>query len=172
MVSAEQFARIRVIICDIDGVLTDGRVGYGAPDLIKFFHYRDGHWMKIALRAGLKVGCLSGRKSRANEVRAKELGLSFLQEDVLDKLAGFADLLAELEITPEECMYIGDDLVDLPVMRRVGIAVAVADAMPELDEAAHYRTKNPGGHGAVAEAIRWLLIGQNKLDAAIERYRK
>ncbi len=172
MTSTEQLAKIRLIICDIDGVLTDGRVGYGAPEFIKFFHYRDGHWMKIAMRAGLKVGCLSGRSSLANRVRAQELGLDFLKEDVRDKLSGFAEILAEFQVAPEECLYIGDDLVDLPVMRRVGVAVAVADAMPELDEAAHYRTQNLGGHGAVAETIRWLLSGQNKLDAAIERYRK
>ncbi len=161
-----------MIITDIDGVLTDCRVGYGAPEFIKFFHYRDGHWLKLAQRAGLKTGFLSGRSSLANKVRASELEVDFCKEDVKDKLAGFEEILAEYQLSPSECLYIGDDLVDMPVMRRCGIAVAVADAVPELDEVADFRTAAPGGHGAVAEVIRKLLIAQGKLDEVIERYRR
>ncbi len=172
MISSDAFRRIRAVVLDVDGVLTDGRAGYGAPEEIKFFHLRDGHWMKLALRAGLKVGLLSGRGSAANRKRAEELGLSFCFENCKDKLEGFERLLAEQNLRPEECMYIGDDVIDLPVMRRVGVAVAVADAVPELDEAADFRTKLPGGHGAVCEAIRKLLMEQGVLDTILERYRR
>ncbi|MCQ2378823.1 MAG: HAD hydrolase family protein [Victivallaceae bacterium] len=172
MISNENFRRIKLVICDIDGVLTDGRVGYGADDFIKFFHYRDGHWLKLAMRAGLEVGWLSGRKSRANEERAWELGITFLKENVTDKQAAFDEILAERRLDATECFYIGDDVIDLPVMRRCGVAVAVADAVPELDEVADFRTRAEGGHGAVCEAVRRLLLEQGKLDSVLERYRR
>ena len=172
MISSETFKRIRAVGLDVDGVLTDGRAGYGAAEEIKFFNMRDGHWMKLAMRAGLKVGLLSGRGSEANRKRAAELGLSFIYENCKAKLEGFERLLAEHGLRPEECLYIGDDVIDLPVLRRAGVAVAVADAVPELDEAADFRTQLPGGHGAVYEAIRRLLIEQEKRDSVMERYRR
>ena len=172
MISAEKAGRVKAVILDVDGVLTDGRVGYGGPELIKFFHYRDGHWLKLAVRAGLIVGLLSGRSSRANRERAAELGLSFVREDVHDKLEEFEKLLREYGLKPEECLYMGDDVMDMPPMRRAGVAVAVADAVPELDEVADWRTRLGGGHGAVCEAIRELLTAQGKLDGLLERYRR
>ena len=171
MISAEKARLIKAVILDIDGVLTDGRVGYGAPDLIKFFHYRDGHWMKLALRAGLMVGLLSGRESRANRERATELGLTFVRENIPNKLDEFEKILQEYDLKPEECLYIGDDVIDMPVMSRVGIPVAVADGVPELDEVAIYRTTAPGGHGAVCETMRLLLKARGDLDGLLERYR-
>lgn len=171
MISAEKARLIKAVILDIDGVLTDGRVGYGAPDLIKFFHYRDGHWMKLALRAGIMVGLLSGRESRANRERATELGLTFVRENIPNKLDEFEKILQEYDLKPEECLYIGDDVIDMPVMSRVGIPVAVADGVPELDEVAIYRTTAPGGHGAVCETIRLLLKARGDLDGLLERYR-
>ena len=127
---------IRAIILDVDGVLTDGRIGYGggSPDEIKFFDVKDGHGIKLALRAGLQVGILSGRTSAANRRRAEELGLSFLVEGAKDKAAAFETLLQQQQLAAHECLYVGDDLIDLPVMRRVAISVAVADAAPELLE--------------------------------------
>ena len=172
MISAEKARLIKAVILDIDGVLTDGRVGYGAEDLIKFFHYRDGHWLKLALRAGIMVGLLSGRESAANRERATELGLTFVRENIHDKLEEFEKLLKEYDLKPEECFYMGDDVIDMPVMSRVGIAVAVADAVPELDEVAAYRTHTPGGHGAVCEAVRLLLQARGDLDSLLERYRR
>ena len=136
MISSEAFRKIKAVVLDVDGVLTDGRAGYGAEEEIKFFHLRDGHWMRMALRTGLKVGILSGRGSRANRRRAEELGLSFCYENCKDKLEGFERLLAEHSLRAEECLYIGDDVIDMPVMRRAGVAVAVADGVPELDEVA------------------------------------
>jgi len=172
MIPLEKLRKIRVVILDIDGVLTDGRVGYDGERKMKFFNYRDGHWIKMAIRSGLLVGALSGAKSPANAQRAGELGFSFLREGETDKLAGFEKLIADLKVTPEECLYMGDDAVDMPPMRRVGVAVAVRDAIPELDEVADWRTNTPGGHGAVCEVIHELLAAQNKLDAALERYRR
>ena len=172
MISSEAFRKIKAVVLDVDGVLTDGRAGYGAEEEIKFFHLRDGHWMRMAIRSGLKVGLLSGRGSRANRRRAEELGLSFCYENCKDKLVGFERLLAEQSLQPEECLYIGDDVIDMPVMRRVGVAVAVADGVPELDEVVDFRTRTPGGHGAVCEVMRRLMMEQGTLDAQLERYRR
>lgn len=172
MISSEAFRKIKAVVLDVDGVLTDGRAGYGAEEEIKFFHLRDGHWMRMALRTGLKVGILSGRGSRANRRRAEELGLSFCYENCKDKLEGFERLLAEHSLRAEECLYIGDDVIDMPVMRRAGVAVAVADGVPELDEVTDFRTRTPGGHGAVCEVMRRLMMEQGTLDAQLERYRR
>ena len=172
MISADKARLIKAVILDIDGVLTDGRVGYGGPELIKFFHYRDGHWMKLAMRAGLILGLISGRSSHANRERAGELGLTFVRENIHDKLAEFEKILVEYDLKPEECLYIGDDVIDMPVLARVGIPVAVADAVPELDEVVTYRTSAPGGHGAVCETMRLLLQARGDLDGLMERYRR
>ena len=172
MTLSEKLRRIRVVVLDIDGVLTDGRVGYDGERKIKFFNYRDGHWIKLAIRSGLLVGALSGAYSPANAQRAKELGFSFLREKVGDKLEGFLKLAEELGVVPEECLYMGDDVIDMPPMRRAGVAVAVRDAVPELDEVADWRTEIPGGHGAVCEVMHRLLAAQDKLDAVLEKYRR
>ena len=172
MISADKARLIKAVILDIDGVLTDGRVGYGSSDFIKFVHYRDGHWLKLAMRAGLIVGLLSGRESRANRERAAELGLTFVREDIHDKLAEFEKLLVEYDLKPEECLYMGDDVIDMPVLKRVGIPVAVADGVPELDEVVIHRTTAPGGHGAVCETMRLLLAARGDLDGLLERYRR
>ena len=172
MIPLEKLRKIRVVVLDIDGVLTDGRVGYDGERKVKFFNYRDGHWIKLAIRAGLLVGALSGAKSPANAQRANELGFSFLREGEKDKLEGFERLVADLGVAPEECLYMGDDVVDMPPMRRAGVAVAVRDAVPELDEVADWRTNTPGGRGAVCEVIHELLAAQDKLDTVLEVYRR
>lgn len=166
-------AAIRAVILDVDGVLTDGRIGYGggSADEIKFFDVKDGHGIKLLLRAGLQVGILSGRVSKANATRAAELGLSFLVEGAKDKLAAFSTLLAERNLSAAECLYVGDDLIDLPVMRRCGLAAAVADAVPEVKAAAAWVTQAPGGRGAVREIADRLLKAQQKWDALVQRYR-
>ena len=158
-------SKIRAVVLDVDGVLTDGRIGYGGEteNEIKFFNVRDGHGIVLARRAGLLVGILSGRKSAANRIRAAELTLDFLYERILDKDSGFTALL-------EECMYIGDDIVDARPMSRCGFAVAVGDAVSELDRVCDMRTKHAGGRGAVREAIEFLLKEQGKWDSLMERY--
>ncbi|MDD3117743.1 MAG: HAD-IIIA family hydrolase [Victivallales bacterium] len=161
---------IKAIVLDIDGVLTDGHIGYAGPREIKFFHVRDGHGLKMAMRAGLKVGVLSGRSSEANRIRAKELGFDFMYEGKKDKRTAFGELLAEQGLQAEECLYMGDDVVDIPVLRQAGIAVTVADAPEIMDEFCQERTRARGGCGAVREIVELLLKKQNKWQQQMERY--
>jgi 3-deoxy-D-manno-octulosonate 8-phosphate phosphatase (KDO 8-P phosphatase) len=170
MTLSAKAVKITCLILDIDGVLTDGRVGYSAGDEIKFFHVRDGHGLKLAMRAGLKVGALSGRSAEANRKRAEELGFSFIYEDKKNKKEAFLELLKEQGLKPEECLYMGDDVVDIPVMRQVGLAVTVADAPEMMGDYCDIRTKLPGGGGAVRELVEWLLKEQGKWDELMKRY--
>lgn len=162
---------LRTLVLDIDGVLTDGRVGYnGTGDEIKFFHVRDGHGIKLLQRAGWSVGAISGRRAEANRRRAEELGFDFLYEGEKNKLEAFERLLADRTITAKECVCIGDDVVDIPLLRRAGFAATVADAPGYMDEVVHFRTRLPGGHGAVRELIDFLLQKQGRWDKIMERY--
>lgn len=162
---------IRAVVLDVDGVLTDGRTGYmGNSDELKFFDVKDGHGIKLMLRAGLRVGLLSGRSSDANRRRASELSLSFVYQGEKRKAEAFERLLTEQELRAEQVLYVGDDLVDAPCMRRAGLAVAVADAVPEVCAVADWRTKRCGGFGAVREVAEWLLRSQGKWQAVVARY--
>ena len=171
-IAPERWQKIRAIVLDIDGILTDGRIGYGtgSPEEIKFFHVRDGHGIKLAMRAGIAVGVLSGRMSAANKRRAEELGLSFVYEGKKDKLSAFAELLAEQSLQADEVLYMGDDTVDLAVMRQAGIAATVADAPCYMDTAADFRTQHNGGQGAVREVIDNLLMQSGKWADVMSRY--
>ena len=123
--------RIRAVVLDVDGVLTDGRIGYGEDGYeVKFFNVKDGHAIKMLRRAGIRVGMLSGRSSAANRRRAGELSLDFVVENARDKSGSLAGILEEHGLAPEECRYVGDDGVDLPVMKTCGRGVAEADAVP------------------------------------------
>jgi 3-deoxy-D-manno-octulosonate 8-phosphate phosphatase (KDO 8-P phosphatase) len=168
----EKALEIKALVLDVDGVLTDGRIGYGCGSSaeIKFFNVKDGHGIKLAMRAGLQVGILSGRASEANRARAAELKLDFVYENVKDKLAGFKLLLSERGLQAKEVLYVGDDLIDMPPMRECGVAVAVADAVPELDSVAALRTKAKGGEGAVREVVEWILKEQGKWNSVVSRY--
>ena len=168
----ERCEKIRAVVLDVDGVLTDGRIGYGAgsEEEIKFFFVRDGLGITLARKSGLKVGILSGRESGANRRRAEELKLDFILEGCSSKEGGLVRLLEKLQLTGEECMYIGDDLIDIPPMRRCGLAVAVGDGAKELDEVAHFRTKAFGGAGAVREALEMLLREQGKWEGILREY--
>lgn len=162
--------KITTVILDIDGVLTDGRVGYGADDEIKFFHIRDGQGIRLAQRAGLRFGVLSGRMAPCNRRRAKELDFNFIYEGCESKLKGFEQLLCEHHLTAEECLYIGDDVIDIPPVRRCGIGVAVADASPDLIAVADKVTEKNGGYGAVREVLDWLLKERGLWDCVIQPY--
>ncbi len=163
-------AKIKAVICDVDGVMTDGAIGFSAQGIVKFFNVRDGHAIKMALRAGLLVGVLSGRDDAVTRQRAEELGMSFIHVGQKRKLDAFAKILEEFALEPEECCYVGDDVVDIPVMRQVGLAVCVADADPELQPYSHWRTELGGGRGAVREVLFRLLREQNKWQEAMARY--
>ena len=171
---SDKAKKIRIVILDVDGVLTDGSFGYTSnpEEEIKFFNAKDGHAMKMAMRGDLELGVISGRKSAANRKRFNELGISFFFERQINKLECFEKLVADRGISPEECMYVGDDVIDIPLVRRCGIGVAVADAVPELVDVADMVTKEVGGKGAVREILVWLLKEQGKWDGLMERYYK
>ncbi len=168
----EKASKIKAIVLDIDGVLTNGLIGYSgfSDHEMKFFHVRDGHGIKLARRAGLKVGVLSGRTAEANRKRAVELEFDFLYEGKKDKKAAFEILLREQKLKAEECLYIGDDVVDIPIMRQAGISATVADAPGYMDAYCDFRTKLRGGEGAVREVIEILLKEKGQWDSLMEKY--
>ena len=164
-------ARVRLLLLDCDGVLTDGRITpvEGGEEL-KSFHTRDGHGLVMLHRAGLRSGIISGRTSRLVELRAADLGVSFVRQGALDKVEAFESLLAEAGVEPSHAAYVGDDVVDIPLMRRCALAVAVADATPDTRAAAHYVTRLPGGFGAVREVCELILRAQGRWDELMKRY--
>lgn len=166
-------ARIKLLLMDCDGVLTDGRIELvGEKDEQKFFHTRDGHGLVLLHRAGLSSGIISGRTSSAVSRRARELGVTYLRQGALDKIKDFEELLGEAELEESEVAFIGDDVVDIPLMERAELAVAVADATRETRQAAHYVTQLPGGYGAVREVTEIILKAQGHWDDLMKRYIK
>ena len=167
----QKAARIKLLLMDCDGVLTDGRIWlFENGEEQKGFHTRDGLGIELWHRAGLKSGIISGRKSSAVEARARGLGMSFVRQGCEDKQGAFADTLALAEVTNEEVAFIGDDLNDIPLMRQSGLGIAVADAALETRERAHYVTKTVGGQGAVREVIELILKSQGRWDELVSRY--
>jgi len=167
----EKALKIRAIVLDVDGVLTDGKIGYSRTnDEIKFFDVKDGFAISLALKSGFKVGILSGRASKANRIRGDELRLTFVYEGEKNKNDGFEKLLSEQGLKDYECLYIGDDIIDIQVLKRTGIAVVPNDAVKELDSFCDFRTSACGGNGAVREAIVWLLKETEKWDLLIQKY--
>lgn len=169
-IAQDKIDKIKAVVLDIDGVMTDGKLGYSAADEIKFFNVLDGHGIKMAQRAGLLVGVLSGRKCEANRKRAEELGLSFFYEGSKNKQATFEQLLREHNLTGDECLCIGDDVVDIPLLQGAGIGVTVADALEYISLYSDFRTVRAGGCGAVREVLDWLLQRQGKWEKLMERY--
>ena len=164
-------AGVRLLLLDCDGVLTDGRITpvEGGEEL-KSFHTHDGHGLVMLHRAGLRSGIISGRTSRLVELRAKDLGISYVRQGALNKIEVFESLLREAGEEPGGVAYVGDDVVDIPLMRRCGLGVAVADATPDTRDAAHHVTRLPGGHGAVREVCELILKAQGRWDELMKRY--
>ena len=161
---------VKAIVVDCDGVLTDGSLVYDADgDAQRSFFVRDGSSMKLALAEGLKVAILSGRDSRAVLRRATELGLTECVQGRRRKLPAWHELLARLGVTEEQTAYMGDDFLDLSLLRRAGLAAVPEDASAEAREAAHFIASRPGGRGAVRELVELILRAQGTWDAAIER---
>ncbi|HEV7136695.1 MAG TPA: HAD-IIIA family hydrolase [Steroidobacteraceae bacterium] len=155
---SEPAARVRLLVLDVDGVLTDGRLYYGVRgETLKVFHVRDGLGLKLLAAAGIKIAVISGRRSSMTAKRCRELGVRHLLQGVNDKLAAFDRLRARLKVASSECACVGDDLPDVPLMRAVGVSFAVADAHPEARSAARVITRLPGGSGAVREVCDYLL---------------
>jgi 3-deoxy-D-manno-octulosonate 8-phosphate phosphatase (KDO 8-P phosphatase) len=149
---------IELLVLDVDGVLTDGRLRYGPQgEIEKVFHVRDGYGLKALQNAGVRVAVISGRESRAVTRRCAELGIGEVLQGVADKAAAFEALIARLGIAARACACVGDDAPDVALMRRAGLAIAVADAHAEARRAAHRSTRLPGGAGAVREVCDWLL---------------
>ena len=154
----ERARRIRLLVLDVDGVLTDGRLFLSASgEELKVFHVRDGSGLVAVRRAGIEVAIVSGRDSPAVTRRAAELGIRHVRQGVADKGEELDRLLAELGVDAAETACVGDDTPDLPMLRRAGLAIGVTDAHPALLEAAHWITRSPGGHGAVREVCDLLL---------------
>lgn len=161
MTLAQRCRLIEALILDVDGVLTSGEIVYCAPEQeIKTFHVRDGSAIKLWQKAGKGVGLLSGRNSRITELRARELGIQVVEQGKPDKEPGFQIVLQHLQRDAVQVAYMGDDLADVPLMKQAGLALAPADACMEAVAAAHLVTRQPGGRGAVREAIQWILSCQ------------
>ena len=161
--SQERAARVKLIIFDVDGVLTDGGIYIGADgELFKSFHCRDGLGITLARKAGLKTAIITGRTSKQVAHRANELHIDRVHQGCMDKRAAYRSLKDEFGVTDEEVAYVGDDLIDLPVMLQCGFPAAVADASEETREAAAYVARHPGGHGAVRDVIEFILKAQGR----------
>jgi 3-deoxy-D-manno-octulosonate 8-phosphate phosphatase (KDO 8-P phosphatase) len=168
----ERCARIEILVLDVDGVLTDGRIIYTDEGReIKAFHVRDGSGLKLWTKLGKKAGIITGRKSAIVDRRAQELGISAVIQGADDKRAALIEMLRQTGFSAEQTCGVGDDVVDIPVLRACGVAVAVADACTEAKEEADYITTTPGGHGAVREVIEWILRAQGSWQTLIARYR-
>lgn len=153
---------MRLLLMDVDGVLTDGHIHLlslpdGTAEELKVFHAHDGAALKLVRAAGLRTGVITGRDSAAMTRRAREVGMDFVSQKQAKKLPAYETILRKAQVSDEEAAYIGDDLPDLPVMERVGLAIAVGNAAPEVKRAAHYVTRRRGGDGAVREAIEAIL---------------
>jgi 3-deoxy-D-manno-octulosonate 8-phosphate phosphatase (KDO 8-P phosphatase) len=178
--SAEDRARrIKVLIFDVDGVLTDGQLFFlpqttadGTQSGLEFkgFTAHDGLGITLARLGGLRVGIITKRKSATVAIRARDLRLEFVYQGQAHKLAAAQEIVAKAGCTLAELAYVGDDVVDLPVMRACGLSIATANARAQAKAAAHYITPNSGGHGAGRDAIDFILTAQGKLDAAIEAF--
>jgi 3-deoxy-D-manno-octulosonate 8-phosphate phosphatase (KDO 8-P phosphatase) len=161
-----------MVLMDVDGILTDGRLHYtDSSDGSKQFHAQDTVGIRLAQRAGMRFGFISGRASAALARRARELEIAEVHQGALRKADVYEHIRSGEGLDPEECAYIGDDLVDLPVMRRVGFAATVPGARPELIRAAHFVTAREGGHGAVREVLDFILRVQGSWQRVPREFR-
>jgi 3-deoxy-D-manno-octulosonate 8-phosphate phosphatase (KDO 8-P phosphatase) len=168
---ADRAAKIELLLLDVDGVLTDGGIVYADDGTErKRFHVRDGSGLKFWRQTGKRAAIVSGRDSPAVARRAAELGIAPVLQGRSDKLPAFEAVLAETGLRPDQVCAVGDDLPDLPILRRAGLAVAVADACPEVRAAADHVTAAPGGHGAVRDAVEWLLKLRGEWEGVVARY--
>ena len=164
-------AEVRLLVLDVDGVLTDGSIYMGAQgELLKAFHIHDGKGISMLREGGIEVALLTARRSPFVLRRAEELGIDHVLQGREPKWPALEELLGTLGLTPAQTAYVGDDLVDLPVLRRVGLAATVADAHPWVAQHCHWQTRRCGGRGAVREVCVLILDAQDKLTAMLERY--
>lgn len=163
--------KVRLLIVDVDGVLTDGRIVLSSGgDELKFFDVKDGFGLVLARQAGWKTALITAEKTAVVAARAKRLKIDWVAQHARDKAQALRRCLAHFRIPAEEAAYIGDDLLDLPVLARVGFAASPADAHPEARRRAHYVARKPGGRGAVREIIDFILRAQGRWPGILQRY--
>ena len=167
----EKAKNIQVVIFDVDGILTDGTLYLtDGGEEIKTFNSHDGHGMKMLKASGVGLAIITSRESRCVELRAENLGISLIYQGAKNKLQVFEVLLTKLGLDVSACAYVGDDLIDLPVMLRCGLSICVPAAPALVKKQAHYVTRLEGGHGAVREVCEMLMLAQGTLDTQSETY--
>ena len=174
--SESRARRVELILMDVDGVLTDGRIllvpdGRGGANEVKAFDVQDGVGITFVHRVGLRSGIITGRTSESVAARAKELGMEIIEQGTWNKLETYEKVRERVKLDDSKIAFIGDDLQDLPVLRRVGFAVGVSNARPEVKEVCHLITEREGGRGAVREALEFILRAQGKWNEIMKRYR-
>ncbi|UCE88775.1 MAG: 3-deoxy-manno-octulosonate-8-phosphatase KdsC [Pseudomonadota bacterium] len=164
-------AQIKLVLFDVDGVLTDGSLFIGDDGQeYKAFHSRDGHGMKMLQASGVEIGIITGRTSQVVEHRMASLGIQHVFQGRLEKLPAYEELIAALGLSVEQTAFVGDDVVDLPVMRRVGLAIAVQDAHPLVKQHAHWQTPHAGGRGAGRDVCELIMEAQGTLEQQMQKY--
>ncbi|QGU33401.1 3-deoxy-manno-octulosonate-8-phosphatase KdsC [Thermochromatium tepidum] len=167
----ERASRIRLVIFDVDGVLTDGSLYLGDDGQeYKAFNARDGHGMVLLQESGVHLAVITGRTSNVVRMRMESLGVSDIFQGYRHKLPAYEQIKQRHGLSDDQIAYVGDDVIDLPVMRRVGLAIAVADADPRVRELAHWRTTAPGGRGAAREVCELILDAQGRLAPLLASY--
>jgi len=169
----EKAKKLKLLILDVDGVLTDGKLFFDNDgNEYKSFHAQDGHGIKLLRQTGVEVAVISGRKSKSVELRMKNLGIVHVYQGHENKIAAFNEIIEKLGITPEQAAHVGDDVIDLPVMIRVGLAIAVNDANFAVRQRADWCTTLPGGQGAVREVCDFIMQAQGSYDQVLNTYLK
>lgn len=167
----ERAKHIRLLLLDVDGVMTDGRIIYDGNGIeSKFFNVKDGFGIKQLQRAGIEVGIISGRHSKVSADRAAELGIDIVYQKVSDKLVPYEEILHKRGLSDSQVAYMGDDIMDLPILKRVGLAASPADAVGAVLPHVHYVAANRGGWGAVRELCDLILKGQGRWEEMTARY--
>lgn len=167
----EKAKRLKLLILDVDGVLTDGKLFFdNEGNEYKAFHARDGHGIKLLRQTGVEVAVISGRKSNSVALRMKNLGIEHVYQGHENKIAAFHEIIRKMAILPEQAAHVGDDLLDLPVMIRVGLAIAVNDANFAVKQRADWCTALPGGCGAVREVCDLIMQAQGRFDEVVNAY--
>lgn len=163
--------RVKLVIFDVDGVLTDGSLYLGDDGQeYKSFNSQDGHGMKMLQKSGVVIGIITGRTSEVVRIRMASLGVEHVYQGKLNKLPAYEELRDKLDLSDEQVAYVGDDVVDLPIMRRVGLAIAVSDAHPFVLQHAHWQTPHKGGRGAARDVCEMVMQAQDNLQTELDSY--
>lgn len=166
----ERLRKVKLFLCDVDGILTDATVYMDGDVETKRFYIPDGLGLRLLQREGIKVGWISNRPSLATTMRANDLKIDYLHQADGNKVQAIEKILAETKMTWEDAVYMGDDIVDLGALKRAGLAVTVPHAIPEAQDLAHYVTELPGGDGAVREVVEMILKAQGKWEGLVKHF--